>query len=429
MVSSTRFRSWLAPLIAAWLALPPPGLAQEPQSSFSESIEVNLVNVHVVVITYSGKPITGLTRDDFLVWEDGEPREITHFARVLDGQPELASDPTSPEEGSSASLPANLASAGGSILPVSVFDRSIVMAFDAGIDRPYLKRAVSQSRNFVAEHAGDGIWWSVVLLGRRPFNLVPLTSDSARVVEALDELLVDLHGVRRTRSAITADVWRTGAQPRRPKLEGKWCRLPLTEQTLAPTYMAQSLSQVFRAYASVPGVKAAVVYQMGSGGSRMISVDQFMLADHLIDQWWNLSRLASSTGFTVYAMGVTGLNHPAVTAASAGGSYGTALHHSVPTTSAASFRASALAVRTGGESVQSNDLAMALKIAAQGTSTYYSLAFTAPRSHDNRRHDVKVKVKLRGHPFARVRYSTGFVDVDPRTLLVEHLATPADFPK
>jgi len=431
MISRTSIGPWIAPLIAVWLALPPPVLAQEPESSFSETIEVNLVNVHVVITTFSGKPITGLTRDDFLVWEDGEPREITHFAQVLDGVPEPAFDPTSPE----AALPhppvdADAADLPG-ILPVTVFDRSIVMAFDAGLDRPYFKRAVNHSRDFVAEHADDGIWWSVVLLGRRPFNLVPLTSDSAQVVAALDELATDLRGVRLrpALAAILADVWWVGAEPRRPKLEGPWCRLPLTEHSLSPTYMAQSLSQLFRAYASVPGVKACVVYQAGSGGSRLITVDQVLVADRLVDLWSNLSRLASSTGFAVYAMDVTGLDHPVVATASNHGSYSTALLHSIPTTSAPDFGAGALAANTGGEFVQSNDLARALEIAAQGTATYYSLAFAAPRSHDDRPHHVEVQAKIPGHPFARVRYSTSFMDVDPRTLLVEHLATTADFPK
>src|SRR4051794_9120573 len=46
---------------------------------FAESIDVRVVNVEVFVADRSGRPVTGLTRDDFELSEDGRPVPITNF--------------------------------------------------------------------------------------------------------------------------------------------------------------------------------------------------------------------------------------------------------------------------------------------------------------------------------------------------------------
>jgi VWFA-related protein len=55
--------------------------AQEtPQ--LAESIEVRVTNVDVIVTDRSGKHITGLTRDDFEIFESGKPQPISNFYEV-----------------------------------------------------------------------------------------------------------------------------------------------------------------------------------------------------------------------------------------------------------------------------------------------------------------------------------------------------------
>src|SRR5438270_12554848 len=53
-------------------------LAQE----VAESIEVRVVNVDVVVRDRAGKPVTGLTKADFEIYENGHKREITNLYEV-----------------------------------------------------------------------------------------------------------------------------------------------------------------------------------------------------------------------------------------------------------------------------------------------------------------------------------------------------------
>jgi len=51
---------------------------------FIDSIDVSLVNVDVVV-TQDGRPVPGLTAEDFEVTDDGEPVAVTHFYAVQGG--------------------------------------------------------------------------------------------------------------------------------------------------------------------------------------------------------------------------------------------------------------------------------------------------------------------------------------------------------
>jgi VWFA-related protein len=78
----TKRASYLAAALFAVL----PAAAQEPppsqEETFYESIDVQVVNLDVFVTDRQGKRVTGLTRDDFELLEDGAPVEITNFYAV-----------------------------------------------------------------------------------------------------------------------------------------------------------------------------------------------------------------------------------------------------------------------------------------------------------------------------------------------------------
>src|SRR5687767_8426539 len=69
---------------AAVLQSPAAIKAQAPQGppSVTFQVEVNYVDVDVVVTDEKGNFISGLTRDDFEVFEDGKPQKVDTFAYV-----------------------------------------------------------------------------------------------------------------------------------------------------------------------------------------------------------------------------------------------------------------------------------------------------------------------------------------------------------
>ncbi|HMB52657.1 MAG TPA: hypothetical protein VKU40_05035, partial [Thermoanaerobaculia bacterium] len=54
----------------------PPG----SMKTFQDALDVRLVEVEAVVTDRAGRPVGGLTRDDFVVYEDGEAMAISHFS-------------------------------------------------------------------------------------------------------------------------------------------------------------------------------------------------------------------------------------------------------------------------------------------------------------------------------------------------------------
>lgn len=74
--------------LAGWALVVEPGPAQqESPGGFTETIEVELVNVEARVVDAEGRPVTGLTAEDFAVLHDGQPVEITNLTEFREGQP------------------------------------------------------------------------------------------------------------------------------------------------------------------------------------------------------------------------------------------------------------------------------------------------------------------------------------------------------
>lgn len=96
-----------AVLVLTLLPLAGPLLAQEPgeeEETFSEAIEVSVVNLDVFVNDKKGKPLAGLRQEDFEILEDGKPVEVTNFyaeggtAARAAGQPGATPAPVRSEE-------------------------------------------------------------------------------------------------------------------------------------------------------------------------------------------------------------------------------------------------------------------------------------------------------------------------------------------
>ncbi|HUP63277.1 MAG TPA: VWA domain-containing protein [Thermoanaerobaculia bacterium] len=57
-------------------------LDARPQTFFSETLEIRVTNVDVIVTTKDGQPVPGLTRADFEIYEDGVRKEISNFLEI-----------------------------------------------------------------------------------------------------------------------------------------------------------------------------------------------------------------------------------------------------------------------------------------------------------------------------------------------------------
>ena len=91
-----------AVLAALLLALPGAVRAQPPEQDppdtplFLERLDVEIVNLDVVVTDRRGRPVTGLTREDFELRVDGEPTPIENFYAVGPEGPPTETGPEGP---------------------------------------------------------------------------------------------------------------------------------------------------------------------------------------------------------------------------------------------------------------------------------------------------------------------------------------------
>src|ERR1051326_6779779 len=73
---------------------PQPQASKSGQGLYRLRVESELVLVNVVAREKQGKPVTGLTRDDFTLLEDGKPQRVSSFDfENLDTTPLTAAGP------------------------------------------------------------------------------------------------------------------------------------------------------------------------------------------------------------------------------------------------------------------------------------------------------------------------------------------------
>lgn len=416
MLRRVRFtRSEQVLLVVTLMAatVPTPAAVAE-EAVFGNTVEVSVVNLDVVVSSIWGRPVTDLTAADFVVLEDGEPREISNFTRYVEGRQPEPTAGAPPED--------------QALDPAPPIRRSIVLAFDTvGLYPALVRRAISDARGLVAATTSPGVQWAVVVLGFEPRCLVPMTGDRGAVVAVLDDLARGGDGSFGV-AGEHAGLPGRAVVPVSSGLTRLSCRLSLREQSIRSPSLARALIDTFRAYAALPGAKACIVYHQGSGrGSGSFEDCGVMDAAAAMDDqrqaslWRVVGRIAASTGFKVYAMDVRGLRNPADTMGRAplGQSDRSMRERMAP------VGVRALVSESGGRSFESNNLAMAAEYALDEAATHYAIGYLDPQPHDGRPHQVTVRV--RGRWWLWVRHRTSYYDFDPLQLVAEELTASPQF--
>ncbi len=422
----------LACLLTATAAVSP--AAAEPQ--FGERIEVHLVTVEVAVESkFSRRPIADLELADFQVFEDGEPRLITHFERVQAGTTDLVQGPRAASASGGDEVAARVRTEAPRL------PRQIAIAFDFGTLRlPYLQRTIRAAQEFVREDPDPNSRYSVMLLGTRPDVLLPFTDDRDQIAAALDYVATLRQGrsipvpalgfsppARYTQASALYSPQQLSAELGEflDTVEGNAC----VHRALR---FSRTLSELFLAWPAEPGSRSLVLFYepesdhckernlvAGGGG------DGHRVANAL----QTASRLAVASSVKVYATQATGLSNPANRTSASRVSVptvGTSPPANLGDTSRQQL-VDQVAYLTGGQHVNVNDLSRGLAMASETSRNHYRLSFQVERAPDGATHRIEVKVA--GFGEASVRYPKSYDDVDDRTRLERQLRTSANIPK
>lgn len=150
-----------------------------------ETIEVRVANVDVVVTDRGGRPIHGLTKDDFELYENRKPQAITNFY-------EIAGDTAAPAP-APAPAPAaevrGVATAQAAEAPVEMRQRSLVIFVDnSSIDPLRRNQAIDETVAAVDRLMRRGDDAMLVTWDQRAHVVQPFTADPAALKRALESV-------------------------------------------------------------------------------------------------------------------------------------------------------------------------------------------------------------------------------------------------
>jgi len=393
-------------LLPAWPSL---AAAQERPPTFTEEVEVRVMDLDVVVTDRDGRPVPDLKREDFTVRLGGKVFPIDYFARVDAGTihaPDLAT--ASPDQVLAAYRHGEQA-----FVP-----RHFLMYLDVGHLAPDgCKRGLEALRDLVTR-MGPNDRGRLILFDRRARELAEWTSSKEALFSALakiEEAGLGMSRLDAERQALIAIDTVMGRNPREQALHRESvARSYAEEQRTEIRQMLQDVGDELSTLAPIAGKKAFLFVSggfefqpgqvMAAYAAGQPTVLSFVVRD-VSGELEAIARRANTSEITFYTVDARGLDP-------AGGS--SAADNPLLARSGVSFLARqdsqeglvVLARETGGLALlNSNDLATGVARIYQDSSVYYSLGVTLSKLPGSGHRAVRVEVS---RPGVTVRARQGY---------------------
>jgi VWFA-related protein len=390
----------------------------EQQGLFVETVNVNVVDVDVYVTDKKGNRVTGLSKNDFEVFEDGRPVAITNFFSVENGKPKsMGEPPPSAVPGTPAPVTATPAPA-----PVPEDQRlRLVVYIDNFNLHPFNRnRVMRELRAFLNEKLQRDDQIMLVTYDRELHQRHGFTSDPSLIASAM----LDLEKV--SAQAVHAESERRDVLARIEDSKSVSEALGFARTYAESTYndlsfSIDALKNIVTSLAGLPGRKA-ILYV--SDGLQMIAgQDVFYAVQNkygeqstgLTEQFqWDTSKRfteltaqANANRITFYTIDAAGLRVYSSTSAENATAGSGVFVDSVQISNLQSTL-QMMAEKTGGVAIiNSNIVTPQLDRIAQDFNSYYSLGYTPTHFGDGRYHKIDVKVKQKG---LQVRHREGYRD-------------------
>jgi VWFA-related protein len=406
-----------AGLLLALLSCSLPAGAQ-PRSS--ETIEVSIVNVEVVVTDREGRRVTGLTADDFEIREGGRLKPITHFAEYGS---DISGEQVSVEVAPDSAPPAAAA------VPVP---RTIAIFIEAARLTPLQSKEMFDGvRDLLRKSLRPGDRASIVTWRNGSVIRQPFTDDLAQLERVLGELEQEMvrgpremaRDVRRDQGEADSDAAEMGAGGMPPVHALEAARRQLDDikrKTIAIEALMQSIAPLDGRKIVILGMRrfgvhAGVEY---FGGDVPIDYRTQLSTEKLHD---SLIRTANASSITLYPVYPAGLrsdagNDPAIVTPEADDiRFVVENRIMINETTALSH----IADRTGGLTAWgSGNIAKLLPRVAEDMDAYYSLAYRASTTGKDASRKIEVRTK---NPAYRVRSRGSFVEKSDQTRMSDRV--------
>ncbi len=420
----------------SWLVVLPV-IAQEPSDEgasqsagfFVETQDVNLVNVDVYVSDKKGNRIHGLAVDDFELFEDGRPVQITNFYSVADGRPAR-------EQLSTLERPQEEISSGRPEPEVEVPEDQrlhLIVYIDNLHIRPFNRNKVmAKVRTFLNTKMPKDSQVMLVTFERSLKVRHPFTRDLNEIVEAtyeLEELSAFTVQRETERDNIIKRILRTENAFEAESHADFYAKSVYNDVEMSIRGMREMVSTL----AGLSGRKALLY--VSDGLEMRAGEDLFQLAAQEHAELQNrgsislqanrydagrryqvLTAHANANRVTFYTLEAAGLrSHSSLSAERSGGVSTIEVDFTYQLNRQETLLM--LADDTGGlATINTNNFAGALDAMAKDFNSYYSLGYLPSHSGDGRFHRIEVKVRKKG---LEVRHRDGYRDKSLETRITE----------
>ena len=375
-------------------------LAQKQDETPTFTTSANLVIVTVFVRDAQGRPVKGLTRDDFIVTENGKPQAIRVFEFQQIEEP-AAGQATAVAKTAPAPAAAEQAQQSGAVLPVRYRDRRlIVLFFDwSSLDEAQQVRAKEAAEEWIRNKMTRADLVRIAAFGTRLKTVVEFTNDRDLLIQA----------VRRFQTGEASELAAEGATEAETAEDSAFTADDTEFNVFNTDRKLAALEDLARSLAALPEKKAVVYFTAGVSRTGMDNEAQLHAA----------VNAAVRANVSFYPVDVRGLQaEPPGGAATVATVSGTGLFSG--RTQAQQRQRSfdtqdtleMLAADTGGRALfDSNDLVLGIERAQRDIQSYYILGYyssDARRDGQFRRVEVKLAPAVQARLRAKLDYRRGY---------------------
>jgi len=401
--------------LAAQQTQQPPG--EIPK--LTETIDIRVINVDVVVTDKKGGPVTGLKKEDFELYENGVPKNISNFYEV---------------EGPKA-LNVSIAPGPGPVTPAVKREeipenmrRRVIFYIDNLSLMPFNRnRVFKEMKEFAKNILRPGDEAMIATFNRSMKIRMPFTRDPSAIQTTLDTIAGEsAMGVSNRSESRDVQKRIQDAQTYDEALSTARTYAESVNHDLRQS--VDSLAGLMTTLAGVEGKKVLVLttegFQMQPGREMFYLIDEVsrekgwqggstLLEGMSYDansQIQSIAKTANANGITVYAIHAGGLG-AANDAMSAEMDKPTPYAVTSAALSNSTESLQLIADMTGGlASINSNNFAQAFRNIQRDLESYYSLGYRAGTERVDRQRNLEVRVKNRNY-FVRNRQT--FVEKSP----------------
>jgi VWFA-related protein len=399
-----------------------------PFPPVSESVDVAVTSVEVIVTDSKGSRVPGLTAADFEVKQDGVLQPITNFYAVSGGKVLL-------EDGKA--IPLDSADAAAQV-PRELKGRYIFYIDNLNIQPMNRNRMFKRLKEFLPQAIGPNAEGMIVTFNRSVKVRRPFTSDVNDLLGALEQIELETGGgttmqgerkdalerINDARSSSEAiSIARSHSQSLRNDLEFTIDGIKQTLDSLAGMQGRKSFLYVSEGLPASAGYELfeAIRAKFQDSAATMEQFDFDMNTKYL-----KIVQSANANGVTIYTLDASGLTTGDLLTAENRTTDVRVNEFQSRQNMQGPIRM--MAEETGGKAtVNTNDWKVALDEVAADFSNFYSLGYRSALGASDRPH--RLEVSIRGRKGLTVRTRSSFVEKSVETRTAEAVVASLSYPR